>query len=82
MKKDAPPPANLGAEFSPPRHTPPPTGRAWCLSGAGGSATIAERARRGSDQEQPLVPPQLMHLRQVPLRTRVKEPHSLQASPS
>ena len=35
-----------------------------------------------SGHEQPLVPPQVRHFRQVPLRTRVKFPHSLQASPS
>jgi hypothetical protein len=33
-------------------------------------------------QLQPLVPPQVSHLRQVPLRTRVKLPHSVQLSPS
>ena len=33
-------------------------------------------------EENPLVPPQVRHFRQVPLRTRVKFPHSLQASPS
>ena len=33
-------------------------------------------------QLQPLVAPQVLHLRQVPLRTRVKLPHSPQASPS
>jgi hypothetical protein len=33
-------------------------------------------------QEQPLVPPQVMHLRQEPLRTIVKLWHSGQASPS
>src|SRR5690606_31592334 len=32
--------------------------------------------------EHPLVLPQVAHLRQVPLRTRVKLPHSPQASPS
>src|SRR6185503_1292597 len=40
----------------------------------------------GSDpnysQLHPLVPPQVSHLRQVPLRTRVKLPHSVQLSPS
>jgi len=34
------------------------------------------------DQLHPLVPPQESHLRQVPLRTRVKLPHSPQGSPS
>jgi hypothetical protein len=33
-------------------------------------------------QLHPLVPPQVSHLRQVPLRTRVKLPHSRQLSPS
>src|SRR4029079_6996300 len=33
-------------------------------------------------QLHPLVPPQVSHLRQVPLRTRVKLPHSVQLSPS
>jgi len=33
-------------------------------------------------QEQPLVEPQVSHLRQVPLRTIVKLPHSEQLSPS
>ena len=32
--------------------------------------------------EQPLVPPQVSHFRQVPLRTMVKLPHSEQLSPS
>src|SRR5471032_2287473 len=33
-------------------------------------------------QLQPVVPPQVVHLRHVPLRTMVKLPHSGQASPS
>ena len=33
-------------------------------------------------QEQPLVVPQVSHLRQVPLRTMVNCPHSRQGSPS
>lgn len=33
-------------------------------------------------QLHPLVPPQVSHFRQVPLRTRVKLPHSRQFSPS
>lgn len=32
--------------------------------------------------EHPVVAPQVMHLRQVPLRTRVKLPHSEHESPS
>ncbi len=32
--------------------------------------------------EQPVVAPQDSHLRQVPLRTRVSDPHSGQGSPS
>jgi hypothetical protein len=35
-----------------------------------------------SPQLQPLVEPQLLHFRQVPLRTRVKFPQEPQASPS
>jgi hypothetical protein len=34
-----------------------------------------------ADHEQPLVPPQVLHFRQVPLRTSVKFPHSPQLSP-
>jgi hypothetical protein len=34
------------------------------------------------DQLQPLVEPQVVHFMQVPLRTRVKLPHSPQESPS
>jgi hypothetical protein len=34
------------------------------------------------DYEQPLVVPQVSHLRQVPLRISVKLPHSAQLSPS
>lgn len=34
------------------------------------------------DYEHPLVPPHVSHLRHVPLRTRVKLPHSPQLSPS
>ena len=33
-------------------------------------------------QLHPLVPPQVLHFMQVPLRTSVKLPHSPQASPS
>ena len=32
--------------------------------------------------EQPVVEPQVLHFRQVPLRTRVKFPHSPQLSPT
>jgi hypothetical protein len=32
--------------------------------------------------EHPDVDPQVLHFKHVPLRTRVKLPHSLQASPS
>ena len=35
-----------------------------------------------SPHEQPVVLPQVSHFMQVPLRTRVKFPHSPQASPS
>ena len=34
------------------------------------------------DQLHPVVAPQVSHLRQVPLRSKVKLPHSSQASPS
>jgi len=39
-------------------------------------------ARVARHHEHPLVAPQVSHLRQVPLRTRVKLPHSSQGSPS
>jgi hypothetical protein len=45
-----------------------------------GPTRIQERQDRR--QLQPLVPPQVSHFRQVPLRTSVKLPHSPQASPS
>src|SRR5262249_60679782 len=37
---------------------------------------------RGRVQLQPLVEPQVVHFMHVPLRTRVKLPHSVHASPS
>ncbi len=37
---------------------------------------------RNSNQEQPVVEPQVSHFRQVPLRTSVKFAHSGQASPT
>ena len=37
---------------------------------------------RRPPQLQPLVPPQVLHFRQVPFRTRVKLPHSPHGSPS
>ena len=40
------------------------------------------RANPASDHEQPVVVPQVMHLRQVPLRTMVNWPHSPHGSPS
>ena len=39
-------------------------------------------AMRRVGHEQPVVPPQVRHLRQVPLRTRVRWPHTEQGSPS
>ena len=39
-------------------------------------------AANAKSQLHPLVPPQVSHLRQVPLRTSVKFPHSRQLSPS
>ncbi len=38
--------------------------------------------RLASPHEQPLVAPQVVHFRHVPLRTSVKLPQSLQESPS
>ena len=46
------------------------------------SRLIQQNAHQRQDQEQPLVEPQVSHLRQVPLRTMVKLPHSAQLSPS
>lgn len=45
-------------------------------------ATRDNAALNLTDQLQPLVPPQVSHFRQVPLRTMVKLPHSEQLSPS
>ena len=53
----------------------PPGRRGRGLDGVPG-----EGARRR--HEQPLVDPQVAHFIHVPLRTRVKLPHSPQASPS
>src|SRR6202050_4351083 len=50
------------------------------LSHGAGREAVAGLPR--CDQLQPLVPPQVSHLRQVPFRTRVKLPHSPQLSPS
>lgn len=52
--------------------------------GAAGSRCYRGGVRRFGigDQEQPVVLPQVSHFRQVPLRTRVKLPHSGQLSPS
>ena len=44
--------------------------------------TVHEFSPLGGYHEHPLVDPQVSHLRQVPLRTRVKLPHSAQLSPS
>lgn len=46
------------------------------------SRWAAAGARSAEDHEQPVVVPQLRHLRQVPLRTMVNWPHSPQGSPS
>ena len=47
-----------------------------------GGAPLTSGRRLNALQLQPLVPPQVTHFMQVPLRTRVKFPHSPQASPS
>lgn len=52
----------------------------FCLNTVTRPGGLEPGARR--DQLQPLVLPQVSHLRQVPLRTRVKLPHSPQLSPS
>ncbi len=52
----------------------------FCLSHGAGREAVAGVPR--CDQLQPLVPPQVSHLRQVPFLTRVKLPHSPQLSPS
>lgn len=43
---------------------------------------LAASGRLALSHEQPLVAPQVVHFMHVPLRTRVKLPHSPQASPS
>src|SRR5262245_40818381 len=51
----------------------------------GGPAPLFSVGRCGGTappHEQPLVAPQEMHFRQVPLRTMVNWPHSVQGSPS
>ena len=59
----------------------PPMGPASVGSGA--RLTVAAALLLPSrPQEQPLVDPQVVHFRQVPLRTSVKLPHSPQLSPS
>ena len=75
--------------MEPPRRHPPRNARANGASrnGPGAPATPPNRAlvraRSGiAPQLQPLVPPQVLHFMQVPLRTRVKLPHSPQLSPS
>ncbi len=47
-----------------------------------GHAQPSMRANPASDHEQPVVVPQVMHLRQVPLRTMVNWPQSPHGSPS
>ncbi len=44
--------------------------------------TRPQRTIVAGAQLQPLVSPQVTHLRQVPLRTKVKLPHAPHASPS
>ena len=47
------------------------------------SSVGGRREEKGrEDQEHPVVEPQVMHLRHVPLRTRVKLPQSPQELPS
>ena len=61
-----------------------------CTGDKGGNGAYQLRAVKSSNKhqlkikiyEQPLVSPQVLHLRQVPLRTKVKLPQALQASPS
>ena len=48
----------------------------------GGAEGSDRRRRAGGSYEQPLVAPQVSHFRQVPLRTMVKFPQSLHASPT
>src|ERR1700730_1230187 len=45
-------------------------------------AVLAAHCQRSMPQLHPLVPPHVSHLRQVPLRSNVKFPHSRQLSPS
>jgi Sec-independent protein secretion pathway component TatC len=47
-----------------------------------GQARPSVRANPASSHEQPVVVPQVMHLRQVPLRTMVNWPQSPHGSPS
>jgi hypothetical protein len=62
-------------------------GRPPFFASAGfGRLVLLDRFRRSPSlfvpQLQPLVPPQVLHFRQVPFLTRVKLPHSPQGSPS
>lgn len=56
--------------------------RGRCRPGSALFRRTVTRGKRETDQEQPLVLPQVVHFMQVPLRTSVKLPHSPQASPS
>ena len=49
------------------------------VGGTGGFSTALKTSRT---QLHPLVEPQVVHFMHVPLRTKVKLPHSPQASPS
>ncbi len=57
-------------------------------NGMGAAATSAHCSKNLTSQsgmyayEHPVVPPQVSHFMQVPLRSKVKLPHSPQASPS
>jgi hypothetical protein len=51
-------------------------------TGKSGVLGPAQNSSMASYHEHPVVLPHVSHFRQVPLRTRVKLPHSPQASPS
>jgi hypothetical protein len=59
--------------------------RTWGVSAIRGmirTRSAAYLSWNNACQEHPLVAPQVSHFRQVPLRIRVKLPHSSQLSPS
>ena len=53
-----------------------------CKTGKRRLAALPREGRALAPYEQPLVAPQVSHFRQVPLRARVKLPHSEHGSPS